>query len=196
MLWWSFAKAFCHSGRLVPHIWGKSFSRNALCQSTYSRQKWRSRNETYLKYIALGVVCQPTPLWGCSQLWWWAFSVSLQGVDPSESVRLKETLLLWLVQASVGGAQIAKGLVIIFSLFLGNSSRLERVMIMFGKWPDIDQHRHKLTGLPIWNGTGLRSSKDEYWNNVVLGTLGNTLEPADMITGLRLVDWALGEFLV
>mmetsp|Transcript_20978 Transcript_20978/g.49148 ORF Transcript_20978/g.49148 Transcript_20978/m.49148 type:complete len:231 (+) Transcript_20978:46-738(+) len=29
---------------------------------------------------------------------------------------------------------------------------------------------------------------DEYWNNLVLGTLGNTLEPAEMITGLRLVD--------
>ena len=28
---------------------------------------------------------------------------------------------------------------------------------------------------------------DEYWNNVVLGALGNTLEP-DMITGLRLVE--------
>ncbi|CAK8985792.1 unnamed protein product [Durusdinium trenchii] len=33
---------------------------------------------------------------------------------------------------------------------------------------------------------------DEYWNNVVLGTLGNTLEPADMITGLRLVDKVTG----
>ncbi|CAL1170656.1 unnamed protein product [Cladocopium goreaui] len=32
---------------------------------------------------------------------------------------------------------------------------------------------------------------DEYWNNVVLGTLGNTLEP-DMITGLRLVDKITG----
>eukprot|EP00434_Breviolum_minutum_P039786 symbB.v1.2.035346.t1/scaffold4737.1/size35595/3 len=29
---------------------------------------------------------------------------------------------------------------------------------------------------------------DEYWNNVVLGALGNTLEPSDMITGLRLVE--------
>jgi hypothetical protein len=34
--------------------------------------------------------------------------------------------------------------------------------------------------------------QDEYWNNVVLGTLGNTLEP-DMITGLRLVERGLGE---
>eukprot|EP00435_Cladocopium_sp_Y103_P005178 s728_g1.t1 len=32
---------------------------------------------------------------------------------------------------------------------------------------------------------------DEYWNNVVLGALGNTLEP-DMITGLRLVDKITG----
>jgi translation initiation factor 4E len=29
---------------------------------------------------------------------------------------------------------------------------------------------------------------DEYWNNVVLGMVGGTLEPADMITGIRLVD--------
>ncbi|CAE7252442.1 NCBP [Symbiodinium natans] len=29
---------------------------------------------------------------------------------------------------------------------------------------------------------------DEYWNNLVLGTVGATLEPIDMITGLRLVD--------
>eukprot|EP00434_Breviolum_minutum_P039787 symbB.v1.2.035346.t2/scaffold4737.1/size35595/3 len=33
---------------------------------------------------------------------------------------------------------------------------------------------------------------DEYWNNVVLGALGNTLEPSDMITGLRLVDKITG----
>ncbi|CAE7690684.1 NCBP, partial [Symbiodinium pilosum] len=32
------------------------------------------------------------------------------------------------------------------------------------------------------------SQLDEYWNNLVLGALGNTLEPPDMITGLRLVD--------
>lgn len=29
---------------------------------------------------------------------------------------------------------------------------------------------------------------DEYWNNVVLGVVGGTLEPSDMITGIRLVD--------
>jgi len=29
---------------------------------------------------------------------------------------------------------------------------------------------------------------DEYWNNVVLGMVGGTLEPSDMITGIRLVD--------
>jgi len=29
---------------------------------------------------------------------------------------------------------------------------------------------------------------DEYWNNLVLGMVGGTLEPSDMITGLRLVD--------
>lgn len=29
---------------------------------------------------------------------------------------------------------------------------------------------------------------DEYWNNVVLGMIGGTIEPAHMITGLRLVD--------
>lgn len=29
---------------------------------------------------------------------------------------------------------------------------------------------------------------DEYWNNIVLGMLGGTIEPADMITGVRLVD--------
>mmetsp|Transcript_6811 Transcript_6811/g.15782 ORF Transcript_6811/g.15782 Transcript_6811/m.15782 type:complete len:232 (-) Transcript_6811:11-706(-) len=29
---------------------------------------------------------------------------------------------------------------------------------------------------------------DEYWNNLVLGAVGNTLEPVGMITGLRLVD--------
>mmetsp|Transcript_47225 Transcript_47225/g.102820 ORF Transcript_47225/g.102820 Transcript_47225/m.102820 type:complete len:240 (-) Transcript_47225:181-900(-) len=29
---------------------------------------------------------------------------------------------------------------------------------------------------------------DEYWNNVVLGVIGATVEPADMVTGLRLVD--------
>jgi len=29
---------------------------------------------------------------------------------------------------------------------------------------------------------------DEYWNNIVLGMIGGTIEPADMITGIRLVD--------
>ena len=43
----------------------------------------------------------------------------------------------------------------------------------------------------LWAGV-LRDFQDEYWNNVVLGTLGNTLEP-DMITGLRLVERGLGE---
>eukprot|EP00929_Paragymnodinium_shiwhaense_P098964 TRINITY_DN604_c1_g1_i1.p1 TRINITY_DN604_c1_g1~~TRINITY_DN604_c1_g1_i1.p1 ORF type:complete len:238 (+),score=66.21 TRINITY_DN604_c1_g1_i1:140-853(+) len=31
-------------------------------------------------------------------------------------------------------------------------------------------------------------SIDEYWNNIVLGMIGGTIEPADMITGIRLVD--------
>mmetsp|Transcript_44591 Transcript_44591/g.126005 ORF Transcript_44591/g.126005 Transcript_44591/m.126005 type:complete len:232 (+) Transcript_44591:54-749(+) len=29
---------------------------------------------------------------------------------------------------------------------------------------------------------------DEYWNNLVLGVIGATIEPLDMITGVRLVD--------
>lgn len=29
---------------------------------------------------------------------------------------------------------------------------------------------------------------DEYWNNLVLGMIGSTIEPTNMITGLRLVD--------
>mmetsp|Transcript_57857 Transcript_57857/g.161486 ORF Transcript_57857/g.161486 Transcript_57857/m.161486 type:complete len:235 (-) Transcript_57857:121-825(-) len=29
---------------------------------------------------------------------------------------------------------------------------------------------------------------DEYWNNIVLGMIGGTIEPAEMITGVRLVD--------
>jgi len=29
---------------------------------------------------------------------------------------------------------------------------------------------------------------DEYWNNVVLGMIGATIAPSDMITGIRLVD--------
>lgn len=29
---------------------------------------------------------------------------------------------------------------------------------------------------------------DEYWNNIVLGIVGGTIEPAEMITGARLVD--------
>lgn len=31
-------------------------------------------------------------------------------------------------------------------------------------------------------------SIDEYWNNIVLGMIGGTIEPSDMITGVRLVD--------
>lgn len=33
---------------------------------------------------------------------------------------------------------------------------------------------------------------DEYWNNIVLGMIGGTIEPADMITGVRLVDKMAG----
>lgn len=33
---------------------------------------------------------------------------------------------------------------------------------------------------------------DEYWNNLVLGMIGATIEPANMITGLRLVDKLAG----
>merc|ERR1719221_1301659 len=29
---------------------------------------------------------------------------------------------------------------------------------------------------------------DEYWNNIVLGMIGGTVDPYDMITGVRLVD--------
>lgn len=29
---------------------------------------------------------------------------------------------------------------------------------------------------------------DEYWNNIVLGMVGGTIEPADMINGVRLLD--------
>lgn len=29
---------------------------------------------------------------------------------------------------------------------------------------------------------------DEYWNNIVLGMIGHTIEPAELITGIRLVD--------
>merc|ERR1711881_214655 len=29
---------------------------------------------------------------------------------------------------------------------------------------------------------------DEYWNNLVLGMIGATIEPTNMITGIRLVD--------
>lgn len=29
---------------------------------------------------------------------------------------------------------------------------------------------------------------DEYWNNIVLGMVGGTIEPAELITGIRLVD--------
>eukprot|EP00929_Paragymnodinium_shiwhaense_P098963 TRINITY_DN604_c0_g1_i3.p2 TRINITY_DN604_c0_g1~~TRINITY_DN604_c0_g1_i3.p2 ORF type:complete len:130 (+),score=36.57 TRINITY_DN604_c0_g1_i3:222-611(+) len=33
---------------------------------------------------------------------------------------------------------------------------------------------------------------DEYWNNTVLGMIGGTLEPSDIITGIRLVDKLAG----
>lgn len=33
---------------------------------------------------------------------------------------------------------------------------------------------------------------DEYWNNLVLGLIGQTIEPAEMITGVRLVDKLCG----
>ena len=29
---------------------------------------------------------------------------------------------------------------------------------------------------------------DEYWNNLILGVVGGTIEPAEIITGVRLVD--------
>lgn len=29
---------------------------------------------------------------------------------------------------------------------------------------------------------------DEHWNNIVLGVVGATIEPAEMVTGVRLVD--------
>jgi len=29
---------------------------------------------------------------------------------------------------------------------------------------------------------------DEYWNNIVMGMIGGTIEPAEMVTGVRLVD--------
>jgi len=29
---------------------------------------------------------------------------------------------------------------------------------------------------------------DEYWNNIILGVIGGTIDPSDMITGVRLVD--------
>lgn len=32
-----------------------------------------------------------------------------------------------------------------------------------------------------------RGQVDEYWNNLVLGVIGATIEPANMITGIRLV---------
>ncbi|CAJ1338638.1 unnamed protein product [Effrenium voratum] len=33
---------------------------------------------------------------------------------------------------------------------------------------------------------------DEYWNNIVLGIVGGTIEPYDIITGVRLVDKLAG----
>jgi len=37
-------------------------------------------------------------------------------------------------------------------------------------------------------GTIPAGQVDEYWNNLVLGMVGSTIEPAHMITGIRLVD--------
>jgi translation initiation factor 4E len=33
---------------------------------------------------------------------------------------------------------------------------------------------------------------DEYWNNIVMGVLGGTIEPAEIITGIRLLDKSAG----
>lgn len=37
-------------------------------------------------------------------------------------------------------------------------------------------------------GSAWMAQTDEYWNNIVLGLIGETLEPADFVTGVRLVD--------
>jgi translation initiation factor 4E len=42
----------------------------------------------------------------------------------------------------------------------------------------------QITLKPTFGGGAI----DEYWNNIVLGMVGGTMEPADMITGVRLVD--------
>lgn len=34
---------------------------------------------------------------------------------------------------------------------------------------------------------------DEYWNNIVLGMIGGTIDPSEMITGVRLVDKLSGQ---
>lgn len=36
--------------------------------------------------------------------------------------------------------------------------------------------------------TSWMAQTDEYWNNLVLGLIGETLEPSDFVTGVRLVD--------
>jgi len=33
---------------------------------------------------------------------------------------------------------------------------------------------------------------DEYWNNIVMGVLGGTIEPSEIITGIRLLDKSTG----
>eukprot|EP00929_Paragymnodinium_shiwhaense_P016398 TRINITY_DN124710_c0_g1_i1.p1 TRINITY_DN124710_c0_g1~~TRINITY_DN124710_c0_g1_i1.p1 ORF type:complete len:236 (-),score=61.65 TRINITY_DN124710_c0_g1_i1:53-760(-) len=39
-----------------------------------------------------------------------------------------------------------------------------------------------------FKATAAPGQVDEHWNNLVLGVIGSTIEPADMITGVRLVD--------
>lgn len=39
-----------------------------------------------------------------------------------------------------------------------------------------------------FKATAAPGQVDEHWNNLVLGIIGSTIEPADMITGARLVD--------
>lgn len=45
--------------------------------------------------------------------------------------------------------------------------------------------------LPLRAGLG-SGQIDEYWNNLVLGVIGATIEPCDLITGVRLVDKLAG----
>ncbi len=37
-------------------------------------------------------------------------------------------------------------------------------------------------------GSGWLAQTDEYWNNIVLGLIGGSLDPEDFVTGVRLVD--------